>query len=345
MKNKKIKRLLILLLLVSGWFTANGQYQSELPGNNYSFRTIHMPDDYAGPVVCTLIKRKPISNQKQAILYIHGYNDYFFQRALGDSAAAHGYNFYALDLRKYGRSILPGQDAFYVKDLSEYFADIDTSLAIIKAEGNRNIVLMAHSTGGLITPLYLKSKGIRLPVKALVLNSPFLDMNMSWFMEEIVIPAISFIGRYFPNLTVEGTGISQYSHSLLKRFNGEWEYNEQWKKTTGHPKKAGWIRSIHKGHITVQKGLKLGCPVLVMSSDKSVSETKEWNELYHTSDIVLDVKDIQKYGKRLGNNVTYKTIPGGKHDLILSEEPVRKQVYQEMFGWMDQQLNKTVVHH
>ena len=77
-----------------------------------------------------------------------------------------------------------------------------------------------------------------------------------------------------------------------------------------------------------------------MSSDKSIPETKEWNELYHTSDIVLDVNDIQKYGKKLGNNVTCKIIPGGKHDLILSKEPVRKQTYQVMFGWMDQQLKK-----
>ena len=340
MKDKKIKQFLILLLLVSGWFTAKGQYKIELPGNNYSFRTIHMADDYAGPVVCTLIKRTPVPNQKQAILYVHGYNDYFFQRALGDSAAAHGYNFYALDLRKYGRSILSGQDAFYVRNLSEYFADIDTALAIIKTEGNSDIVLMAHSTGGLITPLYLQSKGNNLPVNALVLNSPFLDMNMSWFMEKIVIPAISFIGRYFPNLKVEGNGISQYAHSLLKRFNGEWEYNEQWKKTFGHPKRAGWIHAIHNGHVTIQKGLKIGCPILVMSSDKSIPETKEWNELYHTSDIVLDVNDIQKYGKKLGNNVTCKIIPGGKHDLILSKEPARKQTYQVMFGWMDQQLKK-----
>jgi len=264
-----------------------------------------MADDYTGSVVCTLIKRKPVPNQKQAILYVHGYNDYFFQRALGDSAAAHGYNFYALDLRKYGRSILFGQDAFYVRNLSEYFADIDTALAIIKTEGNSDIVLMAHSTGGLITPLYMQSKENNLPVNALVLNSPFLDMNMSWFMEKIVIPAISFIGRYFPNLKVEGNGISQYAHSLLKRFNGEWEYNEQWKKTFGHPKRAGWIHAIHNGHVTV-----------------------------------LDVNDIQKYGKKLGNNVTCKIIPGGKHDLILSKEPARKQTYQVMFGWMDQQLKK-----
>lgn len=335
-----IKKFLFAFILISIGFSAQGQYITELPGTDYKYRTLHMADDYAGKVVCTLVKREPVSKDGPAILYVHGYNDYFFQRALGDSAATHGYNFYALDLRKYGRSILPDQDAFFAKNLSEYFADLDTAIAIIKAEGNRDIVLMAHSTGGLITPLYLQSKGNKLPVSALILNSPFLDMNMSWFMEEVVIPVISFIGNYFPNLEVEGKGISQYAHSLLKRIHGEWEYNENWKKTTGHPKKAGWIHAIHKGHKTIQKGLNLTCPILVMSSDKSIPETKIWNELYHTSDIVLDVKDIQKNGKMLGSRVTCKQIHNGKHDLILSNEPARKETYQVIFSWLKQQSGK-----
>lgn len=340
-----VRLLILLLLTLSGWGTSSyGQYIPEPPGNNYCYRTIRMPDDYEGKVVCTLVKHTPASCSKIAILYIHGYNDYFFQRALGDTASVHGYNFYALDLRKYGRSILPGQNAFNVRNLSEYFADIDTALAIIKSDGNSNIVLMAHSTGGLITPLYLQSKGKNLPVKALVLNSPFLDMNMSWSMENIVVPFISFLGRFFPNFTILGKGVSQYAYSLLKRFNGEWDYNEEWKMTYGHPKNAGWVRAIHQGHKTVQKGLNLNCPILVLSSDKSVHETKYWEEQYRNSDIVLDVKDIQKYGARLGSKVTCKMIHGGMHDLILSPGPARRTAYQTMFGWLDRQMQNKPPH-
>ena len=63
------------------------------------------------------------------------------------------------------------------KSLKEYFADLDTALAIIREEGNDKILLMAHSTGGLITPYYLDSKKGKLPVDGLILNSPFLDWN------------------------------------------------------------------------------------------------------------------------------------------------------------------------
>ena len=117
-----------------------------------------MTDDYEGEVVCTLVKRTTDNNTHDAILYVHGYNDYFFQRELGDSVNARGYNFYALDLRKYGRSLRPHQDAFFCKDLGEYFADIDTALATIRSEGNERIWLMGHSTGGLITSYYLHER-------------------------------------------------------------------------------------------------------------------------------------------------------------------------------------------
>lgn len=328
---RKITWIACLCLLVIG---VNAQYVTDILGDGYERRTFQMPDDYEGKVVCTLVKKPQLDSVRQAVLYIHGYNDYFFQKQLGDSVNAHGYNFYAMDLRKYGRSILPNQNPFFCKSLKEYFADIDTALATIRAEGNERILLMAHSTGGLITPYYLDSRKGASPVDGLILNSPFLDWNSSFFMENVVIPIISFIGRIFPNLTVQGGGDPSYAYSLLKQYKGEWEYDTRWKMINGHPKKAGWINAIQEAQKTVQKGLRLDCPILVMSSDKSFPETKEWHEQYLTSDIVLDVHDIQKYGLRLGEKVTRDTIPNGIHDLILSLKDSRDSTYQTIFEWL-----------
>ncbi len=215
---RKLFFTILSLLFISA---ISAQYVPDMLGDNYLYRTIQMPDDYEGKVVCTLVKKPQLPETKQAILYIHGYNDYFFQKQLGDSVNAHGYNFYAMDLRKYGRSILPDQNPFFCKSLKEYFADLDTALAIIREEGNERIWLMAHSTGGLITPYYLDSKKGKLPVDGLILNSPFLDWNFGWMMEKIVIPVVSCIGKLFPNLTVQGYGDASYAHSLLKQFKGE----------------------------------------------------------------------------------------------------------------------------
>ena len=84
----------------------------------------------------------------------------------------------------------------------------------------------------------------------------------------------------------------------------------------------------------MQKGIDLDCPVLVMSSSKSFPETKDWNKEYLSSDIVLDVDDIQKYGQKLGNRVTRDTIRNGMHDLILSGKDSRDHTYRTVFDWL-----------
>ena len=66
----------------------------------------------------------------------------------------------------------------------------------------------------------------------------------------------------------------------------------------------------------------------------------EWNPEHQIGDGVLDVKDIAKYGKRLGSKVTEIEIQDGMHDLILSQKEARDATYQAIFNWLKQnQLN------
>lgn len=66
---------------------------------------------------------------------------------------AHGYQFYALDLRKYGRSLLPHQHPNNVRDLREYHAHIDAALVVLQVEGC-SVLLSGHSTGRLVAAHY-----------------------------------------------------------------------------------------------------------------------------------------------------------------------------------------------
>lgn len=301
--------------------------------SGYEQRTIRMQADYEGEVVCTLVRKPLAENYERAVLYVHGYNDYFFQAELGDSIQSYGYNFYALDLRKYGRSIREHQQPTFCKSLNEYFADLDSAITTIRQEGHTQIILMAHSTGGLITPLYLEARK-DAKIESLILNSPFLDMNMSWFMEKIAIPVVAWLGKFFPDWVVEKEGFSSYAESLLANYKGEWKFNTDWKRPEGYPKKAGWLRAIHQGHKRIKEGLSLTCPVLVVSSDKSFPESKDWHEEYRISDIVLDVNDIQTLAPNLGKYVTRDTVPNGMHDLILSTSPYRQMMYKKLKEWL-----------
>ena len=96
-----------------------------LPG--FEQRRFEFPPDYDGPVVATLV-RLPGPQCATAVLYVHGFVDYFFQAHMARRFAAEGYAFYALDLRKHGRSLRPGQHACYCSDLSEYYAELTRAI-------------------------------------------------------------------------------------------------------------------------------------------------------------------------------------------------------------------------
>ncbi|MFQ9503751.1 MAG: alpha/beta hydrolase [Alistipes indistinctus] len=74
---------------------------------NLTETILPMPDDYEGKVIATLLRADSTAPSGRAVLYLHGYIDYFFQTHMAERFAGEGWNFYALDLRKYGRSSCP----------------------------------------------------------------------------------------------------------------------------------------------------------------------------------------------------------------------------------------------
>lgn len=332
-----MKRTVILILFVvitaSSYIFGQG-WQPDILGDKYEMKYVNMPDDYSGKVRSTIIRKKSNCDSKKAVLYVHGYNDYFFQKEMGDRFVDSCYNFYAVDLRKYGRSLLPGQRPFEVCDISEYFADLDSAMNTIVKDGNKSIILIGHSTGGLTISYYLaKGMGKKYPVKGLVLNSPFLDMNLSPFQENILIPLVGIYSKLSKNTEISQGDSRGYAESLLKKYHGEWEYNTDWKKEVSPDVTTGWLAAIYNAQKYMQKGTDIKVPILLMHSDKTVWGD-DWTPKFNSADVVLDVRDIVKYGRKLGGNIHELNVKGGVHDLVLSRKPVRNALYNSMFNWL-----------
>lgn len=304
-------------------------------GDNYFNKEIWFPDDYSGKVKATVVKQTCNFQTRKAVLYVHGYNDYFFQKELGDKFVNNGYNFYAIDLRKYGRSLMSGQTPFEVRDLKEYFADINAAIDIILEDGNSAIVLMGHSTGGLITSYYLAETNYkRFPIRALILNSPFMDMNLDCVTEDYLLPFIKVCARVIPDISIKQGGGNMYARTLLDCYEGEWNYNLQWKFEWPQAVSAGWLNAISQAQDRLHRGADIDIPILLMHSDRSFNEQVVTISDAMCSDIVLDVKEISIYGKRLGSDITEFIVKNGMHDLFLSSIPVRYSLYSHVFEWL-----------
>ncbi len=297
-------------------------------GNGFKNIKIDLPNDADGEQYATLVYRKSTKDSKKAILYVHGFIDYFFQTELADKFNDWGYNFYAVDLRKYGRSLMPHQHPNFISDIKDYFEEFDKSIEIIKSQDNSSIIMMGHSTGGLSTPLYAHYKN---NIDGLILNSPFFALNIPPFLNSLM-PLISALGKKFPYLKMDSL-TEHYPKSLHKDYKGEWDFKNEWKPIKNFPAYLGWIRAIRNAQIELQNGLNIKCPILVMYSDKSY-KGKKWDDIIKISDGVLDVDHIKKYADVIGNNVSKVEIKNGVHDLILSQKDVRDKAYTSIKTWL-----------
>lgn len=300
----------------------------------YEARQLNLGESFDGPVCCTLVRRLAPERSGKAVLYVHGFNDYFFQSEMGERFNALGIDFYAVDLRRYGRSLRPWQYPFDVRKVDEYFTDIDSALRQVRRDGHTDITLSGHSTGGLTVLAYAAERGARCGVSRVVTDSPFLEWNFSKFYRKVLIPAVGLWGALSPGTKIDQGDCDAYAESLLRRFHGEWEYDTDWKMICSPPVKAGWIRAISRAQSRLMKhGKNITVPVLVMHSANG-SHACSWDSACMRSDIVLNPLEIQRRGRKMGRNPVVATIDSGMHDLILSAPHVRQAAYDTIFNFI-----------
>ncbi len=311
----------------------------DILGNGFEKEILSLKDDSEGKVVATLIRKRDIEKKNsKAVLYIHGHADYFFQTEMAKEFNENGYDFYALDLRKYGRSLLPHQSHNYCSDITEYFEEIDIAIDKIRNRDNiKHLLLSGHSTGGLLAAVYANHNRKTDKFQAIFLNSPFFEFNENWVSKEVLLRLVSVVASVNPGLIIPEKHTDIYGKSLHKKYKGEWDYNLDWKPNQGFPVKVGWIAAMYNAQRKLQSGFDIKQPTLVMFSSKS-SKFNKWNDELKQSDSVLNVEDIEKYSDMLGKNITKIKIKNGMHDLILSEKSVRENVYKNLFSWLTENM-------
>ena len=263
--------------------------------------------------------RRAAAPTRKALLYIHGYLDYFYQTHLADECNARGFNFYALDLRKYGRSLREGQRLAFCKDVREYFAEISTSLLIVSEdEGNDWIALSGHSTGGLTSALYADAGEQRARINALVFEQPLFLISTSAPESAFSFGSPRGWLHSSPSFQAAKRGTSPYMESIHADHRGEWSFDTDYRPMGSiYP-----LRGLVPGHLARPPA---GAPRALDRLPRCLSCTRT-NPSTASSGIpasrrgdgVLNVEHIREGSQHLGPNVKVVEIQDGLHDLVLS---------------------------
>jgi alpha-beta hydrolase superfamily lysophospholipase len=299
-------------------------------GDGFVAQTLALKPDREGEALATLVHRDGPSASTRALLYIHGFVDYVFQRHLAEAVEAAGFAFYGLDLRSYGRSLRPNRTFNFITDLAIHDEEIDAARAILRTRGHDRPVLMGHSTGGLTAALYAHRHAGAL--SGLLLNSPWLDLQGTDIERGPLTWLIDKIGALFPKQPVAQLS-PIYARSLHRTTGGAWDFDTTWKPLDPVPVRAGFLRAVRRGHAQVAAGLAIDCPVLVCCSDRSGPRNRTHPDLLST-DSVLDVEQIVARAPLLGTHVEVRRIAGGIHDLALSAEPARSAYLTTVRTWL-----------
>jgi alpha-beta hydrolase superfamily lysophospholipase len=291
--------------------------------------------------VATLLRFRAADPHRGAVLQVHGFSDYFFHDHVAEHLTAQGYDLYALDLRRYGRSLRPGDVPGFVDDLSDHFEELDLAARSIAAHGHRGVAVLAHSTGGLIAPLWLDARRtdplVTGLVRALVLNSPWFELAEPWPVRTVGMAVVTLLAKLRPQLVIhEGGG--GYTQSLHRDHRGEWEFDLARKPLRGFPVRAGWLAAVRRGHRRLHRGLRVPVPVLVLRSSASALRLRGWDERAMRADAVLDVEHMTRFAHRVGPDVTVVEIPDGMHDLFLSAAPARGRAFAALDAWLGERL-------
>lgn len=308
-------------------------------GAGFTLHLIDLGSDGEGPLRAALIHRESApgdalrTDRTPPILLMHGWSDYVFDRDLMDHLGARGHDVWGLDLRKYGRSLLPGQTPTEIDHLNRYDAELDVSLCLI-GRGTPPVIL-AHSAGGLVATLY----ALRHPgsVRGLALNSPWLEMHLGPGTRKLLEGPVHLLARRLRERPILPAWDDRYARATHRDLGGDYDYDLELKPPGGHRFPARTLEAMLDGHRRLAAAGPLAAPALVMHSDRTAIIPRGDERGLH-ADTVVDVRSLAAAARRLGPRARIVPIKGARHDVFLSDPPVRAKAIEVLDDWLATEL-------
>jgi alpha-beta hydrolase superfamily lysophospholipase len=257
------------------------------------------------------LRRRDVDNARGEVIIIHGFGEHSGRYGpLTDHLINHSYTVTAYDHRGHGLSDgLPG----HVENFSEYEDDLHQIIAYVRARSkSRNLYLIGHSMGGLVTLRYVAKKGG--DISGAVLSAPLISVAVPVPWYKIVIARLS--ARLTPYLRLDN-GIKTSDLSRDPEVGKAYATDPLVNRKVS----ARWFAEATRAMEEVKAWApQISLPVLVM---------------HGTADKLASVESTKRLFERIGSKDKELVIyPGYYHELF--NEPEKHELFARVTEWLPQ---------
>jgi len=261
------------------------------------------------------VRRKQTDTPLGEVILVHGFGEHSGRyAAISDHLVKHGFNVTSYDLRGHGQSDgLPG----HIDRFKYYEDDLDRIVSSVRSGLDpRNLFIIGHSLGGLVTLRFLAMRGSS--VTGAVLSAPLISVAVEVPAHKVMMARVG--ARLMPKLRLDNeidpahlsrdpeVGIAYAKDPLVNRLVSAKWFAEA---TKAMQEVVAWAGDIKT-------------PLLVMHGTEdrlaSVEATKSLFEAVGSSDKELVI------------------LPGFYHEIF--NEPEKETVYERVSDWLEAHLRR-----
>ena len=261
------------------------------------------------------VRRRQADTPLGEVILVHGFGEHSGRyAAISEHLVKHGFNVTSYDQRGHGQSDgLPG----HIDRFKYYEDDLDRIVSSVRSRWDaRNLFIIGHSLGGLVTLRYLAMRGSS--VTGAVLSSPLISVAVEVPAHKVMMARVG--ARLMPKLRLDNeidpahlsrdpeVGIAYAKDPLVNRLVSAKWFAEA---TKAMQEVVAWAGDIKT-------------PMLVMHGTEdmlaSVEATKALFEAAGSSDKELVI------------------LPGFYHELF--NEPEKQSVYERVSDWLEAHLRR-----
>jgi alpha-beta hydrolase superfamily lysophospholipase len=261
------------------------------------------------------VRRRQADTPRGEVILVHGFGEHSGRyAAISDHLVKHGFNVTSYDQRGHGQSDgLPG----HIDRFKYYEDDLDRIVSSVRSRWDaRNLFIIGHSLGGLVTLRYLAMRGSS--VTGAVLSAPLISVAVEVPAHKVMMARVG--ARLMPKLRLDNeidpahlsrdpeVGIAYANDPLVNRLVSAKWFAEA---TKAMQEVVAWAGDIKT-------------PMLVM---------------HGTEDMLASVEATKALFEAAGSSDKEMVIlPGFYHELF--NEPEKQSVYERVSDWLEAHLRR-----